>query len=111
MSKKARFILFPNFFHWERLFLAFSRFFNVKVRNSVLLSENLRRRLHKLHVINHLRNFPVDYAEKEFAVVQRDLLLLAQQVQDGRFVALEEPVKARLKMSEYGRIDSDSFNT
>jgi hypothetical protein len=64
---------------------------HVERRHSVLLAQDLCRWLDRLHIVNHLRNFPVNYAEKEFCIVQRDALLFAEHVEDGRLVALQQP--------------------
>lgn len=77
------------------------RILHVERWHTVLLAENLCRWLDRLHIVNHLRNFSVNYAEEKFCIVQRDALLLAEHVEDGCFVTFEQPgEKVRNKRRE-----------
>lgn len=59
------------------LLLALRRLLHVEVGDAILLAEYLRCRLNKLHIVNHLCNFSVDYAQEELGIVERDLFLFA----------------------------------
>lgn len=79
------------------LLLTLRRFLDIEVRHAILFAENLRRRLDKLHVVNHLRNFSVDYSQEQPRIVERHFLLLTQQVQDWRLITLEKPARSEIK--------------
>lgn len=69
------------------------RFFHVERWHSVFLAQNLGRWLDRLHIVNHLSNFSVNYAEEKFCIVQRDPLVFAEHVENWRRVTLQNPEK------------------
>lgn len=60
------------------VFARFCRILHIKSWHSILFAEDFRRWLHKLNIIDHLRNFPIDNAQKQPGIVEGNFFLFAQ---------------------------------
>lgn len=66
------------------------RFLDVKVRDAILLAQDLRRRFHVVDVADDVGNAPFDDSQEELGIVERNLAFVVQQVQDRCLVAEEQ---------------------